>query len=91
MFVQGLVLNLNVISFVCLFFFYHGDGVEGSVSANTEVGSGNIVGDSGRNNNQRNAQFLVLLSRLHHLQTSNKCLLKTSQIEMVTVYLSFNM
>lgn len=74
-----------------VFFFYHGDGVEGSVSANTEVGSGNIVGDSGRNNNQRNAQFLVLLSRLHHLQTSNKCLLKTSQIEMVTVYLSFNM
>lgn len=35
-------------------FFYHGYGVEGSVSADTEVWARDIVGDGRRNNNKWN-------------------------------------
>lgn len=46
---------------------YHGYGVEGCVCAYAEVRSRDIIGDGSRNNDEGNAQFLVLLSSFHHL------------------------
>lgn len=53
---------------------YHGDHVEGGVGSDAEVGSRDVVGHGGRNNHEWNAELLVLLSCLHHLQTSQESL-----------------
>lgn len=55
-----------------LLWVHHRYSVECSISAHAEVRSRNIVGDSGRNNNEGDAEFLILLPSLHHLQTSTK-------------------
>lgn len=62
---------------------YHGYSVKRSISSNTEVGSRNIVGDSGRNHHNGNTELLILLSSLHHLQTTGKRLAETERKEGV--------
>lgn len=48
-----------------------GDGVEGGVSSNAEVGAGDVVGDSGGDDHHGNAQLFILISALHQLQTTH--------------------
>ena len=46
---------------------YIGDGVEGSVRAETEVGSRDVIADRGRNDDHRNAELWVVLPGVAHL------------------------
>lgn len=53
---------------------YDGDGVEGSVSTDAEVGAGDVVGDGGGDNAQGDAELLEACPALHQLQATHECL-----------------
>lgn len=50
---------------------YGGDGVEGRVGADAEVGAGDVVGDGGGDDHHGNTHLFVLLSGLNQLQTTH--------------------
>lgn len=51
---------------------HRGDGVEGGVGADAEVGAGDVVGDGGGDDAERDAELLELGPALHHLQAARE-------------------
>lgn len=51
-----------------------GNGVEGGVGTDAEVGARDVVGDGGRDNAQGDAELLKACPALHQLQATRECL-----------------